>query len=71
MGKEKTTSLDIAVKILKAFVKLKANEVKALELGDEKLELRIFIGAMLTKMEDMEDYFEDVGYMMEGWEKGK
>ncbi len=68
--KKTKTSLDISVGIIKAFIDLKAQEVKALELNEE-LEASILIEALIGKLEDLEEYWEDLPHLMKGGKETK
>jgi len=61
--KETKTSLDISVEIIKAFIDLKAQETKRLELNEE-LQARLLIAALANKLEELEEYYEDLPYLM-------
>ena len=61
--KKTKTSLDISVEIIKAFIDLKAQEVKALELNEE-LGALVFIEALIGKLQDLEEYWEDLPHLM-------
>ena len=55
--------MDIVVDVLKAFINLKAQETKRLELNEE-LQARVLIAALANKLEELEEYYEDLPYLM-------